>query len=65
MTKYTTVSIPTELAKKIKKMIKGTGFKSLSDYVTFILREIATGKEEFERGDLELVKERLKALGYL
>lgn len=65
MNKYTTVSIPTELAEKVKKIIKNTGFKSLSDYVTFILREIVAGKSEFDRGELELVKERLKALGYL
>jgi len=65
MVKYTTVSIPTELAKKVRRLIKKTGFKSLSDYVTYILREIVAGKSEFDEGELELVKERLKALGYL
>ena len=65
MAKYTTVSLPTELADKVKKMIKNSGFKSLSDYVTFILREIVAGKNECDRGDIELVKKRLKSLGYL
>jgi len=65
MTTYTTVSIPVELAKKVKKLIKNTGFKSLSDYVTFVLREIVAGKNEFDRGEIEHVKKRLKSLGYL
>ncbi len=40
MTKYTTVSIPAPLADNIKKQIIGTGFTSVSDYVTFVLREV-------------------------
>ncbi|GAI34135.1 unnamed protein product, partial [marine sediment metagenome] len=44
--KYTTISIPTPLAEKIKKRIKGTGFTSLSSYVTYVLREVISGVEE-------------------
>ena len=68
--KYTTISIPTPLAEKIKKRIKGTGFTSLSSYVTYVLREVMSGieeesKEVFTKEDEEKVKERLRALGYL
>jgi Arc/MetJ-type ribon-helix-helix transcriptional regulator len=68
--KYTTISIPTPLAEKIKKRIKGTGFTSLSSYVTYVLREVISGIEEeseevFSKEDEEKVKERLRALGYL
>jgi len=68
--KYTTISIPTPLAKKIKKRTEGTGFTSLSSYVTYVLREVISGKEEeseevFSKEDEEKVKERLRALGYL
>ena len=68
--KYTTISIPTPLAEKIKKRIKGTGFTSLSSYVTYVLREVISGMEEepeeaFSKEDEEKVKERLRALGYL
>jgi len=68
--KYTTISIPTPLAEKIKKRIKGTGFTSLSSYVTYVLREVISGSEEesdeaFSKEDEEKVKERLRALGYL
>jgi Arc/MetJ-type ribon-helix-helix transcriptional regulator len=69
--KYTTISIPTPLADKIKKQIEGTGFNSLSSYVTFILRQIVSSSEhdEHERGftkeDEEKIKERLRNLGYI
>ena len=69
--KFTTISIPVPLYEKVKKLIKGTGFTSVSDYVTFILREIIASveedlkKEPFTKEDEERIKRRLKALGYL
>ncbi len=68
--KYTTISIPTPLAEKIKNRIEGTGFTSLSSYVTYVLREVISGIEEeqeeaFTKEDEEKVKDRLRALGYL
>jgi len=68
--KYTTISIPTPLAEKIKKRIKGTGFTSLSSYATYVLREVISdigkeSKEVFSKEDEEKVKERLRSLGYL
>jgi Arc/MetJ-type ribon-helix-helix transcriptional regulator len=68
--KYTTISIPTPLAEKIKKRIEGTGFHSISSYVIYVLREVISGIEEekeevFSKEDEEKVKDRLRALGYL
>ncbi len=68
--KYTTISIPTPLANKIKQRIEGTGFNSLSSYVTYVLREVISGADQepedaFTKEDEEKVKERLRALGYL
>ncbi len=69
--KYTTVSIPVQLYEKIKKRIEGTGFTSVSDYVTYVLREVLASLEEEEKEEVftkeeeEKVKERLRALGYL
>lgn len=67
--KYTTVSIPTPLFKKIEERIKGTGFTSVSSYVTYVLREIIAEDDEpeeaFSKEDEERVKARLRALGYL
>ena len=69
--KYTTISIPTPLADKIKGQIEGTGFNSLSSYVTYVLRQIASSSEKdqkekgFTKEDEEKIKERLRNLGYI
>jgi len=67
--KYTTVSIPQALFDKIKKFIEGTGFKSVSDFVTWLLREffvaIQSGEEEEESEVKDRIIRSLKALGYI
>ncbi|MCD6263913.1 hypothetical protein J7L60_05860 [Candidatus Bathyarchaeota archaeon] len=69
--KYTTVSIPTTLHQRIKTLMEGTGFKSVSDYVTYILREVVSMHERermaqpFSKEDVERIKKKLRALGYL
>ena len=67
----TTVSIPKPLAEKIKKRIDGTGFNTVSSYVTYVLRQILSQtsedkpKEAFSEEDEKKVKERLRSLGYM
>ncbi|MFH0817353.1 MAG: CopG family transcriptional regulator [Candidatus Micrarchaeota archaeon] len=69
--KFTTISIPVPLYEKTRAMVEGTGFTSVSDYVTFVLRELIAGtsqdktKQVFTRADERMVKGRLKALGYI
>lgn len=69
--KHTTITIPIPLYKKIEKRIKKTGFTSVSDYVTYVLREVISSLEEeqkkevFTKEEERKVKERLRALGYL
>jgi len=68
--KFTTVSIPAPLFKKVEQRIKGTGFTSVSSYVTYVLREVVAEEEEdkgqpFTKEDEERVKHRLRSLGYL
>ncbi len=68
--KHTTITIPKPLYEKIKARIEATGFSSVSDYVTYVLRQLVSSydeekKREFSRRDEETVKKRLKALGYL
>lgn len=68
--KFTTVSIPTPLFKKIEERIKGTEFTSVSSYVTYLLREVMSEEEEeaeepFSEEDEERIKARLRALGYI
>ncbi len=71
--KHTTVSIPKSLFEKIKQRIRDTGFASVSEYVTYVLREIVAEEEKnqhqpetaFSPEDEKRVKDRLRALGYL
>jgi Arc/MetJ-type ribon-helix-helix transcriptional regulator len=69
---YTTVSIPKPLVQKIKQRMKGTGFASVSSYVTYVLRQVISSIEEEERSkqaftkeEEEKVKQRLRDLGYI
>jgi len=67
MSEITTISIPKPLADKIKKNIQGTGFGSVSSWVTYVLRQIISGMngKEFTKDDEENVKRRLRGLGYM
>lgn len=64
--KYTTVSIPEPLNKKVKKLIKNTGFASTSAFVIYVLRELlANETEPSQLPDKGKIREHLRALGYL
>ncbi len=67
--RYTTVSIPTPLYRKVKAMLADTGFTSVSDYVTYVLRELVAAHEAsrlgFTREDEERIRRKLRALGYI
>jgi len=69
---YTTVSIPKPLADKVKERMKGTGFSSVSSYVTYVLRQVLSSieseeksKQAFTEEEEEKVKQRLRDLGYI
>ena len=69
---YTTVSIPKILVEKIKERMKGTGFSSVSSYVTYVLRQVLSSIEEeeksrqaFTKEEEDKVKQRLRDLGYI
>ncbi|WP_456469353.1 CopG family transcriptional regulator [Archaeoglobus sp.] len=64
------VKIPKEVYEKIEERIRDTEFKSVDEYVTYVLREVLASLEEeeeevFTEEEEEKVKERLRALGYL
>ena len=52
--------------------MKGTGFSSVSSYVTYVLRQVLSSiereehsKEAFTKEEEEKVKQRLRDLGYI
>ena len=70
--RYTTVSIPVTLYNRIKELIKGTGFTSVSQFVTYILREVVASmerekleSEHLSEEEKRKILEKLKRLGYL
>lgn len=69
--RYTTVSIPTPLYDRIKSLIAGTGFNSVSQFVTYVLREVVSDMERekvqsaISEEEKEEILRRLKSLGYL
>lgn len=64
------VYIPKSLYESIKKAVEesGGGFKSVEEYVEFVLNEVV-GEEESEEAyspeEEEEIKKRLRALGYI
>jgi hypothetical protein len=69
-----TIKIPRPLYLNLKKLVgsSNSGFDSVTDFVVYVLRDIASTSNSFPRADrvwdkkeLEDVKEKLRKLGYL
>lgn len=65
-----TIKIPRPLYDKISKIIDGSGYNSVTDFVVYVLRDIVSSHERIEEdtysgAEMEQVKERLRNLGYL
>ena len=64
------IEIPRRLYEQIKKQVEESGgeFRSVEEYVVFVLEEILREEEEesvFTPEEEEEIKRRLRALGYL
>lgn len=65
-----TIKIPRELYDNLQQMIEGTGFSSTTEFIVFVLRTLASmGKiredDRLTEQEVQIIKERLKRLGYL
>jgi len=65
-----TIKIPRELYKKLKDIIKDTGFSSVTEFIVYAMRNIVSGgrlkgKDRLTEDEVEKVRERLKKLGYI
>ncbi len=70
MTDEVPVKIPRELYEKVKKHVEESGgeFKSVDEFVKFVLEEVLSEEEEepaYSPEEEEEIKRRLRALGYL
>lgn len=65
-----TIKIPEELYRKLKDIIEDTGFSSVTEFVVFVMRNVASGgrikdEDKLNADEIRKVRERLKKLGYL
>ncbi len=59
------VSIPRDLYEKIAEKIEGTSFTSVNDYVVAKLENDFPSEPVYSKEEEELIKERLRKLGYI
>ncbi len=58
--------LPAELCVAAEERIKGTGFRTLEEFLTFVLRDLTSrSSAQAEERERRLVAERLRDLGYL
>lgn len=65
------LKIPAELYENLSELIEGTGFRSVTEFAIYALRDVvASGRHANEssghsRNEIQSLHERLRALGYL
>lgn len=65
-----TIKIPRELYQRLGVLIEGKGFGSVTEYIVYVMRNVAVGMGPTHEGGLtpreaEVVRNHLRALGYL
>jgi hypothetical protein len=66
-----TLKIPRPLYEQLGQVIDGTGFRSVTEFAVYVLRDLVAshgadgGSAQLSREELDAVRRRLQALGYL
>ena len=71
-----TIKIPGVLYNRISEIVAGSGFNSVTDFIVYVLRDLASTKDEtrstkkiedvhLSKDEIEAIRRRLKSLGYL
>ena len=66
-----TLKIPGELYDKLSELILHTGFHSVTEFATWVLRDVAAGGKldatptGLTAKEIEAVRQRLRTLGYI
>ena len=65
-----TLKIPRPLYEQLGQVIAESGFRSVTEFVVYVLRDLLAAHHsahdaELSREELDLVRRRLKSLGYL
>jgi metal-responsive CopG/Arc/MetJ family transcriptional regulator len=64
-----TLKIPRPLYKKLQTVIEGSGFRSVNEFVVYVLRDLIAlqpgeSEKDLSKDEIEAIKQRLKNLGY-
>ena len=70
MKEKVTIKIPRELYETLQQTIEDTGFSSVTEFIVFVMRTIASAgkiaeEDKLTEDEVKIIKERLKRLGYL
>jgi metal-responsive CopG/Arc/MetJ family transcriptional regulator len=65
-----TIKIPKPLYDNISEIIEGSGFNSVTEFIVYILRDLISSRvikkePSLSKNEIEMIKKRLKSLGYL
>jgi len=65
-----TLKIPRPLYERLRQVIEGTGFRSVTEFSVYVLRDLAAGPTQAEaehltNEEVAAIRRRLQALGYL
>jgi len=63
-----TIKIPRPLYDRLKRVIDGSGFSSVNEFVVYVLRDLVSSgledKEDLSKEEISAIRQRLKNLGY-
>ena len=65
-----TIKIPRPIYENLGKIVEGSGFNSVTEFIVYILRDLLSSRSvkkepSLSKEEIEMVKKRLKSLGYL
>ena len=65
-----TIKIPRELYQRLIRMVEDTGFSSVTEFIVFVMRNLASGgdikgEDKLTAEEVRAIRERLRRLGYL
>ncbi len=65
-----TIKIPRPLYDNLGKVIEGSGFNSVTEFIVYILRDLISSRTisqepSLSKKEIDMIRKRLKALNYL
>ena len=64
-----TIKVPRQLYDKLKQILDGSGYNSVTDFVVYVLRDLVASSLRTEgtinEKEIDEIKQRLRNLGYL